>query len=381
MILYDLTAAQGWGTTKQHGGGKYAEIVFEALCKTNAPMVAMWDSRRWISENVMSICKDYNLRLIDIASSTLDNIVKSNAIKLIYSALPDNELLSYRGCRIIATLHGLRALEMPLDWIYMRYPISICKKAKILIKSFLPAKYVKKSSLQYYHHFFENDRLKIVTVSNHTKYAIATYFPDVNIDQIPVFYSPSTSFPIEAEKRNITEKYFLMVSTAREEKNALRAIIAFDRLLSEGKMQDFRMKLTGIGRNIFKYKLKNPNHFDFCGYISEEELNSLFANAYALVYPSLTEGFGYPPLEAMRYGVPVMASSFTSISEICGEAALYFNPYSIEEITNRLLQFADVTIYVQYAGKAKKRYEYITNCQVNDLDCIVNFILENVDEN
>ena len=58
MILFDLTATQGWGTTKQHGGGKYAEIVFKALCEKNVPMVSMWDSKRWIDEILLDSCKN-----------------------------------------------------------------------------------------------------------------------------------------------------------------------------------------------------------------------------------------------------------------------------------------------------------------------------------
>lgn len=378
MILYDLTAAQGYGNIKQHGGGKYAEIVFEALCKAKVPMVVMWDSRRWISDNTMALCEEYQLLLEDKAKSTLNNIVKRNNVKLIYSALPNDELLSYRGCRVVATLHGLRALELPYDRIWLNYPLTLGEKLKQILKSFLPEREAKRGSLRFYHRFFENDMLSIVTVSNHTKYAIASYFPDVDIKKIPVFYSPSTSFPKNAERKSLTENYFLVVSAAREEKNALRAIKAFDKLLIDGKMRGFRMKLTGINKNIFRYNIKNPELFDFCGYVNEEELNNLYANAYALVYPSLTEGFGYPPLEAMRYGVPVLASPFTSISEICGGAAIYFNPLSIEEIKNRMLQIMDNNIYRVHSSSAIENYNCITNKQKDDLNKMVDFIMSNI---
>lgn len=380
MILFDLTAAQGWGTTKQHGGGKYAEIVFEALCKAKAPMVALWDSRRWISENLQELCNQYRIKKIDCAKHELDRVVKDNRITAIYSALPNDEILKYQGCKVIGTLHGLRALEMPLDrLIIWQYPKPFMKKVKFILKSFLPEKMIKRGSLLYYHKFFDNEMLRVVTVSNHTKYAIASFFHDIDIEKLNVFYSPSTSYKEDADKLLDSEKYFLTVSSAREEKNILRAVIAFDKLLSQGCMKGFKMKLTGIERNIFKYKIKNPNNFEYCGYVSEKDLNSLYANAYALVYPSLTEGFGYPPLEAMRYNVPVLASSFTSIYEICGDAALYFNPFSIDEIKNRMLQMLNEDIYTSYSKRARSRYTVVSKRQNEDLKKLVKFIVADND--
>lgn len=374
MLLYDLTALQGIGKIQIHGGGKYAEIVFHALCKSGTKMVAVWDSRRWMSKQVNSLCNDFQIELIDYASNSIDSIVKRYHVDCIYSALPNDEILSYHDCRVIATLHGLRSLEMPLDWILLSYPNTIGKKIKFVLKKFLPQKYIRKDSMRYYHHFFENEMLNIVTVSNHTKYAIASFFPEVDMEKVQVFYSPSTSFPVYAEKKDISEKYFLIVSAVRKEKNALRAIMAFDHLVSVGKLKNFRMKLTGVDGNIFNYKIKNPNHFDFCGYVSEDELNSLYANAYAFVYPSYTEGFGYPPLEAMRYGVPVLASPFTSICEVCGDAALYFNPCSIEEMMNRMMMMTDNVIYEQLVDRSRKRYNIITEKQTKDLRDLVSYI-------
>lgn len=78
------------------------------------------------------------------------------------------------------------------------------------------------------------------------------------------------------------------------------------------------------------------------------------------VYPSLNEGFGYPPLEAMRYGVPVIASPYSSITETCGGGALYFNPTSIEEIMNRMMMVVTnqgiYNAFVQKTGLQYKKY-------------------------
>lgn len=375
MLLFDLTAAQGWGTTKQHGGGKYAEIVFEALCKSGVRMMAMWDPTRWISDFLLELCEKYSVKMEDVSKNSLDKIVNDNHVSCIYSAFPEKDLLAYTGCRIIATLHGLRKLEMPVDWMTLKYPHGFLLPIKLLIKKCLPEKMLRRRSYNMYRKYFKNEKISLVTVSNHTKYAIGTYFPEVDVEKIMVCYSPSTSNPIRAERNTTHPPYFLLVSANREEKNALRAMMALDQFLDRHDMKAFQVKITGIGENIFKYRLRHPENFVFCGYVDDMELNSLYANAYALVYPSLTEGFGYPPLEAMRYGVPVIASSFTSISEVCGDAALYFNPFSVNEMTNRILQISNEEIYAAYAEKALRRYEEVTCKQNSDLVRLVEYIV------
>jgi glycosyltransferase involved in cell wall biosynthesis len=77
--------------------------------------------------------------------------------------------------------------------------------------------------------------------------------------------------------------------------------------------------------------------FRFLPYVSKGELVALYKFAYCLLYPTLNEGFGYPPLEAMRHGTPVICSAITSTTEILGDAPLYFSPYSVDEMQNRIL--------------------------------------------
>ena len=173
------------------------------------------------------------------------------------------------------------------------------------------------------------------------------------------------------------EKYFMLVSGNRWEKNCLRAIIAFDRMISSGVIADeIRMKVTGATIKTYNYHIKNIHRFDFLGYVDDSELEKLYANAYAFVYPSLNEGFGYPPIEAMRYGVPVIASPFSSIPEICGDSVLYFNPFSIEEIMNRMLMILDETLHAKYSQNSINQYSKVKLRQDADLDKLIDFILE-----
>jgi glycosyltransferase involved in cell wall biosynthesis len=74
------------------------------------------------------------------------------------------------------------------------------------------------------------------------------------------------------------------------------------------------------------------NYVDFLGYISESAMHRLFQQAALFIMPSLAEGFGIPILEAMASGVPVAASSATSLPEVAGTAAVYFDPYSTDDM-------------------------------------------------
>lgn len=71
-------------------------------------------------------------------------------------------------------------------------------------------------------------------------------------------------------------------------------------------------------------------------FVSDEELDKLYKNASLFVFPSLIEGFGLPPLEAMKRGVPVVCSNVASLPEVLGEAAIYFNPLDIDDIAEKI---------------------------------------------
>ena len=192
-----------------------------------------------------------------------------------------------------------------------------------------------------------------------------------------MFYSPNTSsFETNVRHEGNIERYFLLVSGNRWEKNNLRAIIAFDRLVSNGLIKDVRMKITGANADNFRYKVRNSASFDFLGYVSDEKLNDLYANAYLFIYPSLNEGFGYPPMESMRYKVPVIASPFTSMAEICDSGALYFNPLQIEEIMGRMLMMMDEQRHAEYSQRGYEQYLKIRERQDKDLDLLIEYILK-----
>jgi glycosyltransferase involved in cell wall biosynthesis len=101
---------------------------------------------------------------------------------------------------------------------------------------------------------------------------------------------------------------------------------------------ELRLVLTGTGLE----RLSNiPEGVDLRGRVSREELAGLYRSASALVFPSLYEGFGQPPLEAMACGTPVAASRAGSLPEVCADAAFYFDPTSAEEIAEAIVAVLD----------------------------------------
>lgn len=392
-LLFDIVATQPNGSVKRHGGGLYGEKIFFRMIERNIHFFAVYDSRLWLNPEVEYACKSANITLLDIAGTNIDSIVKNNHIDVVYSCLPEI-LLSLSACKMIGTIHGLRLIETPFDFIteyfkYGRNYLGLWKAIKNEVNDNRRTLAKKKFEKMIF-----KPNFTFVTVSNHSKYSILSQFPQLNENQIKVFYSPSTISKQVPPQKNPIEKYFLMVSANRIEKNVMRGVIALDQMFSEGMLSGYKVILTGYKKSkkswlkiwlkrilrldgdFFWYKIKNKDRFLIKDYVSDEELSSLYANAYALLYPSLNEGFGYPPLEAMRYGVPVLASAISSIPEVCGDAALYFTPFSIEEIKNRLLMISNPNIWEKYSQKVVSQYECIAKRQNEDLDKLIDYLIE-----
>lgn len=379
MLLFDLTACQPSSSSKRHGGGKYAEILFRCIVKRKFPMCCYYDSRRWINPEIVDIINNNNINLFDISTTSLDCIVEQNGVELLYSALPGNLINREKfPCRILFTWHGLRHEEVPMDLFFLKYQHnSVREIISFFIKRYFPRIGLRKK-IATHRKAILNENVDFVMVSNHSRCSLMSYYPESKGVDVKVFYSPSTSLK---KKERLNSKYnddfFLIVSANRWVKNGLRALIAFDRLFSMGYLEGYRVRITGAkDSNIYKYKIQNPQRFVFMGYVEDNELEQLYHDAYCLVYPSLNEGFGYPPLEAMQFGTPVLASAITSIPEVCGDAAIYFNPFSIQEIMARILWISESKIYNEYKIRSKERFDYISSLQEKDLESLADYICE-----
>lgn len=374
-ILFDLTAVQPNASGKMHGGGKYGIVVFQELMKRPIKMEAVYHSSCYLPDEIKEECK--KIKMHDLDRVTLASVVRKGSFDVYYSALPDSGIdLPDVSIKNIGTIHGFRGMEMPHDWKFLSYRQSLKQKVRTLVYLLLP-KIWRKREIRKGETIMSQRNFSFITVSNHTKASLLTFYPSIDKESLKVFYSPSTVIQGDVQPYS-TEKYFLLVSANRPEKNALRAVMALDELMSERKeFKAFKVFLTGAKEGVFKYHIRNKDNFKFLGYVSEDDLARLYKGAYCLIYPSLNEGFGYPPMEAMNYGVPVLASPFASIYEVCDNAALYFNPLDYKEIKNRIIQITyNKSLYQHYQVVGMQRASLIHAQQDRDLKALVDWICE-----
>lgn len=384
-LLFNLVAVQPIHSAKFHGGGSYGEVIFWALVKRGVQFSCAYDSKKYLDPMILDACKSQNIPLFDINEKTPQQIIDENQIDTFYTPLYSLEKKWDINVKdFVFTWHGVRALEMQYSWAGVGFAKKLGQKFEALVR------YRESWKKHYYKPKYQDlakrmaeGKARTITVSEHSRASIKSFFPELLDLEIPVFYSPMTAYEPEGflPPGVAAKKYFLLTSGARWEKNNLRAAMAFDELVgmyeSQSKSLDYKMVITGAANpRAYLRHLKHKDRFVLLGYVENRELEFLHKNAYAFVFPSLNEGFGYPPVQSMRYGVPVAASGTTSIPEVCGDAVLYFDPYSVSEIKNRLIQLLDTEIYDEYAARAPKRYVEVHTRQIADLEEAVNFILK-----
>lgn len=154
--------------------------------------------------------------------------------------------------------------------------------------------------------------------------------------------------PVEvagAPRVDLPAKYILFVSTIEPRKNVATLISAFEKVCERGEYDGDLVLVGRIGwksddvvdrldRSRWKDRI---HHLD---YVSREKLAALYANAQLFVFPSIYEGFGFPLLEAMAHGIPSIAARSSSLPEVGGDAALYFDPLNVEALAARIAEVA-----------------------------------------
>jgi len=227
----------------------------------------------------------------------------------------------------VVTVHDLTPIMFPEKHSFIR---------SLIFKLFLP-RTLKKAE-------------KIIADSENTKKDLINVFglPEKKIKVI--YLGISDKFRVMTDKKKINkikEKYslnfpfILTVSTLEPRKNIPNLIRAFSYLKKENKITQ---KLVIVGQKGWKYneifilikKLEMEKEIIFLGYVSEKELICIYNLADLFVFPSFYEGFGFPVLEAMKCGCPVITSNVSSLPEISGKAAKYINPYNLKEITESI---------------------------------------------
>jgi len=232
--------------------------------------------------------------------------------------------------KYIFTIHDLTILI---------YPKTHTLGSKLLLKLFLPR------TLKYAD--------EIVAMSENTKKDLIKFFPKIDKNKIKVVYPyASEDFKLISDKElltkcknkyNLPEKFFLYVGTLEPRKNIINLLKAISQNYSK-----LKIPLVIVGKKGWKYKsffetYKRLNLEDiviFTGFVDQEDLPEIYNLALCLIYPSYYEGFGLPPLEAMKCGIPVITSNVSSLPEVVGDAEIMIDPDDVNQLDHEMYKVA-----------------------------------------
>lgn len=225
----------------------------------------------------------------------------------------------------------------------------------------------------------------IITVSDFVKGEVQRHYPFTK-DKIVVtheaveqlFINRAQQMPLNDPHINaaklqygIKDQYLIYIGNVHPHKNIERVIRVFCRL--HEKLPNVQLVLAGkddyfqkrLKMETGKWKLENS--IVWTGFVPDDDLIALLKGAAAFVFPSLMEGFGIPPLEAMACGTPTIVSNAASLPEVCGDASAYFNPKDEDEMyarMNEVLTNADLRAQlIQKGYQQTAKYSWKTLAQ------------------
>ncbi len=254
---------------------------------------------------------------------------KLNSIDIFHVPQNGIGLCENMKCKKIATIHDLIPYIMP-ETVGRGYLLKFLKDVP---------KVIDLSS-------------SLITVSEWSKQDILKFFP---IDKDKIYVTPLAADdkyrPLDKEKciellskaYNIKSPFILYIGGFSPRKNVKALITAFSKIYKELN-SEYSLVIVGATKDQGQYlsefstNLELASKIIFTGFVPEEHLPMLYNGCDAFVYPSLYEGFGLPPLEAMNCGTPVITSNLTSIPEVVGDAGILIDPYSEEELKTSIVK-------------------------------------------
>jgi glycosyltransferase involved in cell wall biosynthesis len=276
------------------------------------------------SEEFLKYATSFNLpQCYDLANAiykklnVTTNISTSEKLDIWHATYPLP--MKIRGAKKITTVHDLIPLRLPYA--------TLDDKENFYLKV--------RDALK--------DSAVTVTVSEQSKQDLLTYF-DVDPDRIIVTYQPIALDPLKVPKEGVSfalrrfglsyQNYLLFVGAIEPKKNVGRLLDTDMPLVIAGKKG--WLWENEIGKISYLFDGSDRKQVRLLEYVSTESLRYLYRGAYCLAFPSLYEGFGLPPVEAMNFGCPVVTSNLSCLPEVCGEAALYADPYDVRDIKAKL---------------------------------------------
>ncbi|BAZ41255.1 group 1 glycosyl transferase [Calothrix sp. NIES-4101] len=312
------------------GISNYALNLFPYLKKLNPTLLA---SQKYPNFECYSIPDNLtpaqgsqgHLRRLIWTQFKLPAIYRELMAKLIFSPLPEAPL--YRNCRYIVQVHDL----IPLRFPNLKSPLTNYFR------------YIVPQVLTQAQH--------IICNSESTAADIVDFYgiPASKITPILLAYDANHFQPHlnsdEPEKNKQEKPYFLYLGRQDKYKNVGGVIQAFADLANN---KNYELWLVGPSDKRFVPTLKMQisalgitEQVKFLNYVPYSKLPNIIRHAIALVFPSFWEGFGFPVLEAIACGTPVITSNLSSLPEVTGDAAILINPYNTAEITTAMQQMVN----------------------------------------
>lgn len=259
-------------------------------------------------------------------------------------------------------VHGKKVVTVH-DMVYKAFPETVRGRTRFMLEMGLKRS-MKRADL-------------IVTDSEFSKAEIIKYFPqhEHKIRVVPCGVDLERFHPCETPERipevkkslEIEGDYFLYLGTIEPRKNLERLISAYAAFAKKVGENATKLVLAGgkgwLNDGIYSRveKLGMTKNIIFTKYVPSEDMNPLMCGALAFVFPSIYEGFGMPPLEAMACGVPVLASGEASLPEVTGDCAVICDAYSVKSIAQGLYRlYSDEKLREELSRKGLERAKGFT---------------------
>jgi glycosyltransferase involved in cell wall biosynthesis len=287
-------------------------------------------------------------------------------VLLKYGFLPPMDIFYGKGVYIFPNYKNWpllfsKSLTYIYDVAYIIYPETIQPKNLKMLRRNVP-KWINRTDMVLT--ISQNSKREIIKYLNIQDYKICIVYCGVDLKEYK--REPEAQVRSVKDRYHIVGEYILFVGNLEPRKNINRLLKAYSLLPSETR-NNYSLVLVGGGgwlnESIFSkikelnstgYKIVHPE-----AYVPDADLPKLYSGSSLLILPSIHEGFGIPPIQAMACGVPVAVSNIPVMREVVGEAGVYFNPFdsnSIAEIIEKTLTDKNIKKRLVFEGTLRAKY-------------------------
>lgn len=369
-ILFDGVNANK--SAKVHGGGAFSRWIAKELVHRakNVRISVLWPAGvlpKTKEEKDIFDNQEYHIKQVNSAED-VDYIEGDTLFIPIMESFHGNLAViktKFPFLRIVAVIHGMRNVDLARFEKYQVYyhtwyrtipGMNLLSWGRQIKNKNREVKLVKEAC---------QIVDEVYTDSNASMQLILQYASPKSI----CFYYPASmiEIPYKEIEYKVDDKYVLMININRPEKNFIRSLVAFCNFKKNHPESELKFYAVGASED-FKNRVKKVKEIDntivesevrYFDYISSKELYDLFAQAYFLLYPSRSEGYGLPVLDALNAGCPVVASELCSVPEVIGSSAYYVDPYSTKSIEHGIEFMALPANNNYYRRLLKNSYEAI----------------------